>query len=40
MQIAAALRRSGTALPSAHTVELLDASIRGLGTEGLLAREH
>jgi glycolate oxidase iron-sulfur subunit len=29
LQITAALRRAGTALPTAHTVELLDASLRG-----------
>ncbi|GAA4217882.1 (Fe-S)-binding protein [Actinocatenispora rupis] len=29
LQITAALRRAGTELPTAHTVELLDASLRG-----------
>ena len=30
MQIAAALERAGAALPTAHTIQVLDASIRGL----------
>lgn len=38
MQIGAALRRRGEHLPMAHTVQVLDASIRGLGAEGLLGR--
>jgi glycolate oxidase iron-sulfur subunit len=29
LQITAALRRAGTPLPTAHTIELLDASLRG-----------
>ncbi len=37
MQITAALRRAGTTLPAAHTIELLDASIRGLGPRALLS---
>jgi glycolate oxidase iron-sulfur subunit len=37
MQISAAMRRAGTALPTAHTVEVLDASIAGRGREALLA---
>ncbi len=38
MQVAAALERSGARLALAHTVEVLDASIRGLGPAGLGAR--
>jgi glycolate oxidase iron-sulfur subunit len=38
MQIDAALRRAGRPLPLAHTVEVLDASIRGAGAGELLAR--
>jgi glycolate oxidase iron-sulfur subunit len=36
MQVAAALRRSGSSIAMAHTVEVLDASIRGLPVEQLL----
>lgn len=36
MQIAAALERRGTPLPVAHTIELIDASIRNLGVEEFL----
>jgi glycolate oxidase iron-sulfur subunit len=35
MQIDAALRRSGAAIPLAHTIEVLDASIRGVGIASL-----
>jgi glycolate oxidase iron-sulfur subunit len=35
MQVAAAARRIGIGLASAHTVEVLDASIRGLGPSAL-----
>jgi glycolate oxidase iron-sulfur subunit len=39
LQVAAALQRSGTpALSFAHTVEVLDASIRGLPADALLTR--
>jgi hypothetical protein len=31
------LRRSGRPMPAVHPVELLDASIRGVGRERLLA---
>jgi glycolate oxidase iron-sulfur subunit len=34
MQISSALERAGHRLPLAHTVEVLDASIRGTGTAG------
>jgi len=37
MQVTAALERAGTSIPTAHTVEVLDASIRGLGVETLTA---
>jgi glycolate oxidase iron-sulfur subunit len=36
MQISAALARRGTPLPTAHTIEVLDASIRGLGRVDVL----
>ena len=36
MQIAAALERAGAALPTAHTIQVLDASIRGLAASTLL----
>ncbi len=36
LQVAAALRRRGTSLPLAHTIEVLDASIRGLPASALL----
>jgi glycolate oxidase iron-sulfur subunit len=35
MQVAAALRRSGTQLAMAHTIEVLDASLRGLPVSAL-----
>jgi glycolate oxidase iron-sulfur subunit len=35
MQIASALRRQGRSIALAHTVEVLDASIRGLGPDSL-----
>jgi glycolate oxidase iron-sulfur subunit len=37
VQVSAALRRAGQALPALHPIELLDASIRGLAAEELLA---
>ncbi|XVQ13391.1 (Fe-S)-binding protein [Spirillospora sp. CA-255316] len=37
MQIATALERQGVRLPVAHTAEVLDASLRGSGTAGLLS---
>ncbi len=36
MQVHAALRRSGRAMAMAHTVEVLDASLRGLGVDAVL----
>ncbi len=36
MQISSAVRRQGASMPTAHTVTVLDASIRGLGTGVLL----
>ena len=36
MQIASALERRGTPLPVAHTIELVDASIRNLGADKFL----
>ncbi len=38
MQIASAARRRGAQLPVAHTVEVLDASIRGLPVTSLVPR--
>ena len=38
VQVSTYLRRSGQRLPALHPVELLDASIRGVGAEELLAR--
>lgn len=38
MQVAAAVRRRGGRIGLAHTAEVLDASIRGAGVEGLLRR--
>lgn len=38
MQVATTLARMGTRLPVAHTVQVLDASIRGVGADDLLAR--
>jgi len=37
VQVATALRRAGRALPSLHPVELVDASIRGVPADNLLA---
>ena len=36
VQVSNALRRAGTPLPTLHPVEILDASIRGVGTAGVL----
>jgi glycolate oxidase iron-sulfur subunit len=36
MQVASALRRQGTQIPMAHTIEVLDASIRGLPAGALV----
>jgi glycolate oxidase iron-sulfur subunit len=36
VQVATALRRAGSPLPALHPIELVDASIRNLGTAGLL----
>jgi glycolate oxidase iron-sulfur subunit len=38
MQVAAAFRRAGHELAVAHTVEVLDASIRGLPAEVLTGK--
>jgi glycolate oxidase iron-sulfur subunit len=38
MQVATSLRAQGSTIGMAHTVEVLDASIRGVGTGELLAR--
>jgi glycolate oxidase iron-sulfur subunit len=38
MQIATALRRRGAAIAVAHTAQVLDASLRGLGRDALIAR--
>ena len=35
MQVAAALRRNGGSIALAHTVEVLDASLRGLPVDAL-----
>jgi glycolate oxidase iron-sulfur subunit len=40
MQVSAALERAGSAIALAHTVEVLDASIRGLGVARLVRHEH
>jgi glycolate oxidase iron-sulfur subunit len=37
VQVSAALRRAGKPLPALHPVELLDASLRGVGADELLA---
>jgi glycolate oxidase iron-sulfur subunit len=37
IQVSTALRRAGRALPALHPVELLDASLRGIPAEALLA---
>jgi glycolate oxidase iron-sulfur subunit len=37
IQVTAALRRAGSPLPAFHPVELLDASIRGVAVQELLA---
>ncbi|GAA4229392.1 heterodisulfide reductase-related iron-sulfur binding cluster [Actinomadura meridiana] len=39
MQIATALRRRGVEIAVAHTAQVLDASLRGLGRDALLARD-
>ncbi len=36
LQIAAAMERAGTPVVVTHTARVLDASLRGLGVEGLL----
>jgi glycolate oxidase iron-sulfur subunit len=38
LQVTDALRRAGTSIATAHTVEVLDASLRGTGPEHLLDR--
>jgi glycolate oxidase iron-sulfur subunit len=38
LQVTDALRRAGTSIATAHTVEVLDASIRGTGPNHLLDR--
>ncbi|HET8599510.1 MAG TPA: heterodisulfide reductase-related iron-sulfur binding cluster [Segeticoccus sp.] len=38
MQVASAMERKGTTIPTAHTIEVLDASIRGLPASALLNR--
>jgi glycolate dehydrogenase iron-sulfur subunit len=38
MQVATALARTGTRMPVAHTVQVLDASIRGTDVDAFLAR--
>jgi hypothetical protein len=37
VQVSSYLRRSGRPLPALHPVELLDASLRGVGRDELLA---
>jgi glycolate oxidase iron-sulfur subunit len=37
VQVTAALRRAGTPLPAFHPIELVDASIRGIGADELLS---
>jgi glycolate oxidase iron-sulfur subunit len=37
VQVSAALRRAGRPLPALHPIELVDASIRGVAAQGLLA---
>ncbi|NMO54704.1 4Fe-4S dicluster domain-containing protein [Actinoplanes sp. TBRC 11911] len=37
MQVASAMQRQGAAMAMAHTAQVLDASIRNLGTDGLLS---
>lgn len=37
LQVSAALRRAGRALPALHPIELVDASIRGLDPQSLIA---
>jgi glycolate dehydrogenase iron-sulfur subunit len=37
VQVSAALRRRGRPLPAFHPIELVDASIRGVDAEALLA---
>lgn len=38
MQIATALRRRGAGIAIAHTAQVLDASLRGLGRDAVVAR--
>jgi glycolate oxidase iron-sulfur subunit len=38
LQVTDALRRAGTSIATAHTVEVLDASLRGTGPAHLLDR--
>ena len=38
LQVTDALRRAGTTIATAHTIEVLDASLRGLAPESLLER--
>ena len=38
LQVTDALRRSGTSIATAHTIEVLDASLRGVGPAHLLGR--
>jgi glycolate oxidase iron-sulfur subunit len=38
VQVSQALRRGGRPLPALHPVELLDASLRGVGAADLLGR--
>ena len=38
MQVATTLARMGQRMPVAHTVQVLDASLRGVPVEALLAR--
>jgi glycolate oxidase iron-sulfur subunit len=37
VQVSASLRRAGRALPALHPIELVDASIRGVAADELLA---
>jgi glycolate oxidase iron-sulfur subunit len=37
VQVSAAMRRAGRALPALHPIELVDAAIRGVSAEGLIA---
>jgi glycolate oxidase iron-sulfur subunit len=40
MQVTSAIERSGHPIGMAHTIEVLDASIRGLGPQSLTAVAH